>query len=77
MFYKNVELIIFFILYRDYMNMERTNLRMEYKDAIFVLIIQANIVKNVAHIIVAKCVKKRIGQDIKLNVNRYRNYFIY
>lgn len=59
------------------MNMERTNLRMEYKDAIFVLIKQANIVKNVAHIIVAKCVKKMIGQDIKSNVNRYRNYFIY
>lgn len=54
--------------------MERTNLRMEYKGALFVLIKQTNIVKNVTHIIVAKCVKKVIGQDIKLNVNGYRNY---
>lgn len=56
------------------MNISKTSLKMKNKTALFVLRKQRNIVKSAVHIIVAKPVNWKIGHNIRLNVNVFRNY---
>lgn len=56
------------------MNILKTSLKMGYKAALFVPQKRLNTVKSAVHIIVAKPVSCKIGHDIRLSVNVFRNY---